>query len=64
MENKVIAKEYVDKNYIHKDVLIQDYEWLKQTGKPKDLETYCIRLGAMEYIRQSLERLGVKVKDK
>lgn len=22
MENKVIAKDYVDKNYIHKDVLI------------------------------------------
>ena len=22
MENKVISKEYVDKNYIHKDVLI------------------------------------------
>lgn len=36
MENKVIAKEYVDKNYIHKDLIknkikeltekIQDYE--------------------------------------
>ena len=64
MENKVIAKEYVDKNFIHKDVLIQDYEWFKQIEKPKDLETYCIRLGAMEYIRQSLERLGIQGEDK
>ena len=30
MENKVIAKEYVDKNYIHKDVI---KKLLKKTEK-------------------------------
>lgn len=29
MENKVIAKEYVDKNYIHRDEIKQIIEELK-----------------------------------
>ena len=30
MENKVIAKEYVDKNYIHKDVIREELKKLKK----------------------------------
>lgn len=30
MENKVIAKEYVDKNYIHKDVIREELKKLKE----------------------------------
>ena len=63
MENKVIAKEYVDKNYVHKNVLIKDYELLKET-ETEDLETFYIKKGAMAYIRQLLEKFGIKVEDK
>lgn len=28
MENKVIAKEYVDKNYVHKDKIREKIKWL------------------------------------
>ena len=36
MENKVIAKEYVDKNFIHKDVI---REILKKYDHKKDDDT-------------------------
>jgi len=30
--NKVIAKEYVDKNYLHKDVIREKLKWLNEEG--------------------------------
>ena len=32
MENKVIAKEYVDKNYVHKDKIREKIEWIDKEG--------------------------------
>ena len=43
MENKVIAKEYVDKNYIHKDVIreiVKKYAYTKVDDTDKILAFY------------------------
>ena len=40
MENKVIAKEYVDKNYIHKDVIreiVTNYDLITIAEKLREL---------------------------
>jgi hypothetical protein len=46
MENKVIAKEYVDKNYIHKDVFKQFVKELKKDEYEDD--GYYIAIEKME----------------
>lgn len=42
MENKVISKEYVEKNYIHKDVIIKKIEeyqnMIKKLNSKSDIE--------------------------
>ena len=49
MENKVISREYVEKNYIHKDVIRE----IKSKG-------YC----AWDFREKVLELLKEKVEDK
>ena len=40
MENKVIAKEYVDKNYVSKDLIREKIEFYKRYGKIKNSDEY------------------------
>lgn len=61
--NRAIKGEMGLNEYIHRNELIKDYHLLKET-KPKDLETFYIRHGAMEYIKQSLEKIGAKIGEK
>ena len=39
-QNKVIAREYVEKNYIHKDKIREKIEFYKRYGKIKNSNEY------------------------
>ena len=54
MENKVTDKEYVDKNYVHKDKIREKLKWLDEEGywefnTDRDLTLCC------EILRELLE---------
>lgn len=58
--NRAIKGEIGLNEYIHRNELIKDYELLKK-AEPEDLTQTYIKHGAMQYIKKSLEKIGVKV---
>lgn len=58
--NRAIKGEIGLSEYIHRNELIKDYEMLKK-ATPEDLTQTYIRHGAMQYIKKSLEKMGVKI---
>lgn len=58
--NRAIKGEIGLNEYIHRNELIKDYELLKK-AEPEDLTQTYIKHGAMQYIKRSLEKIGVKV---
>lgn len=58
--NRAIKGDIGLNEYIHRNELIKDYQLLKE-AKPENLTQTYIRHGAMQYIKKSLEKMGVKV---
>lgn len=58
--NRAIKGDIGLNEYIHRNELIKDYQLLKEAN-PEDLMQTYIRHGAMQYIKKSLEKMGVKV---
>lgn len=58
--NRAIKGDIGLNEYIHRNELIKDYKLLKE-AKPEDLTQTYIRHGAMQYIKKSLEKMGVKI---
>ena len=54
MENKVIAKEYVDKNYFSKDLIRKKIEFYKRYGKIKNSDEYVMSV-EIEVLEELLE---------
>lgn len=58
--NRAIKGDIGLNEYIYRNELIKDYQLLKEAN-PEDLMQTYIRHGAMQYIKKSLEKMGVKV---
>ncbi len=59
MENKVIAKEYVDKNYVHKDKIIKIIKNIKKEMEKDEVDEFGIhslQWLAMDWIVDYLKR--------
>lgn len=54
MENKVISKEYVKENYIHKDLIREKIEFYKRYGKIKNSDEYVMSV-EIEVLEELLE---------
>ncbi len=60
MENKVIAKEYVDKNYIHKDLIrvaIEELEKKMQEDEVDEFGIHSISWLALDWTCDYLKKL-------
>lgn len=60
MENKVIAKEYVDKNYIHKDLIrvaIEELEKKMQEDEVDEFGIHSISWLALDWTYDYLKEL-------